>query len=194
MYVFLLAVVSMIQKVIAATTVFALLAVPSMASAHHSYHYHYAGPRLGLGVSYLSNNGIDTDTGFKFEVGNDFNRIVGMKLSYEQSGYDYYYDSVDYSTFKLGVDLGYAFEISHDFAMKPYVSFGFHRTTEDDYWCSDRYCYSSSYSDTNTYTGFGLRLTARTLYFDISNEKLDIDVGRSHIQPKQVAFTIGLKI
>lgn len=198
----------MMQKLFATAALTLLTTAPMVASAHHSpsyhthHHYHnggpnaYQGPRVGLGVSYLSDRYIDTDTGFKLEGGYDFNRIVGFNLSYEESGYDYYgyqRGSVDYSTVKLGADLGYAFPLSPSVSLKPYISLGFHRTTEDERWCSSKSCYSANYSDTNTYYGIGIRLTADMFYINVSNEVLKFDVGPYRYEPDQIAVTVGLK-
>ncbi|MGR5140139.1 outer membrane beta-barrel protein [Photobacterium sp. DNB23_23_1] len=191
------------KKLLATAALTMLTTAPMFASAnqHHTHHhYHhggpnaYQGPRVGLGISYLSDQYIDTDTGFKLEGGFDFNRIVGFNLSYEESGYDYYRGSVDYSTVKLGTDLGYAFPLSPSVSLKPYVSLGFHRTTEDDNWCSSKYCYSTNYSDTNTYYGIGMRLTADMFYINVSNEVMKLDVGPYRYEPNQIAVTVGLKL
>lgn len=186
------------QKLLATAFFSVLITAPMMANAHHSASYHshnnYAGPRVGLGISYLSDRYIDTDTGFKLEGGFDFNRIVGVNLSYEDSGYDYKYGSLDYSTIKLGTDLGYAFPLSQSVSLKPYVSLGFHRTTEDHNWCERKHCYHSSYTDTNTYYGIGMRLTADMFYINVSNEVLKLDVGNYRYEPDQIAVTVGLKI
>ncbi|MGR5063272.1 outer membrane beta-barrel protein [Photobacterium sp. DNB22_13_2] len=191
------------KKLLATAALTLLTTAPMVASAnqHHTHHhYHhggpnaYQGPRVGLGISYLSDRYIDTDTGFKLEGGYDFNRIVGFNLSYEESGYDYYRGSVDYSTVKFGTDLGYAFPLSQSVSLKPYVSLGFHRTTEDDRWCSSKHCYSTNYSDTNTYYGIGMRLTADMFYINVSNEVLKMDVGNYRYEPDQIAVTVGLKL
>ncbi|MGF1684656.1 porin family protein [Photobacterium minamisatsumaniensis] len=182
----------MIQQIIKITAVFSLIAMSSIANAHH-YDY-YTGPRFGIGVSSTDFGSIDTDSGIKFEGGYDFNRIVGMTLSYEQSDYDSRDEALDFETFKLGADLGYAFQLTHSISMKPYVSVGFHHSTEDYYWCSKKHCYQSSNSDTNTYYGIGLRLVAGPLYFDVSNEVLNYDIGHKNYNPEQVALTVGLKL
>lgn len=194
------------KKLLATAALTLLTTAPMVASAnqyhtHHHYHHGganaYQGPRVGLGISYL-NDDIDTDSGFKLEGGYDFNRIVGFNLSYEESGYDYRsgkhnYGSVDFSTVKLGADLGYAFPLSPSVSLKPYFSLGFHRTTRDHDWCDRYYCYHSNYSDTNTYYGIGVRLTADMFYVNVSNEVLKLDLGPYRYEPDQIAVTVGLK-
>ena len=190
------------KKLLATAALTLLTTAPMVVNAnqyhtHHHYHHGgpnaYQGPRVGLGISYLSDRYIDTDTGFKLEGGYDFNRIVGFNLSYEESGYDYKYGSVDFSTIKLGADLGYAFPLSPSVSLKPYFSLGFHRTTEDHNWCERKYCYHSSFTDTNTYYGFGVRLTADMFYVNVSNEVLKLDLGPYRYEPDQIAVTVGLK-
>ena len=162
----------------------------------------FTGLRLGVGYSHAWQEITDNDAtdsedqvkGFKIESGFDFNRVVGLDLSY-----DVLYDSfgnitndgaTDAATFKLGTDIGYAFYSEKAF-IKPYVKLGFVSLSVAD---------DAGYFDGNSvFAGLGVRYQYNRLYADLSADYFFIDGDDDDFSTDyygtylQTAFTVGYK-
>ncbi|USD58798.1 porin family protein [Vibrio sp. SCSIO 43140] len=113
----------------------------------------------------------DSESGFVLRGGYDFNKIVGVSLSYEKVGpwsenYGSSTSEIEVSRFGAQVEVGYDFQ-NAGFAIKPYIGFGLANTkaegTFTDVYCVNWNCYRSEYTAKNSETSatgaFGVRMT-----------------------------------
>jgi len=151
----------------------------------------FSGARIGVGYSKIELEDEDAGKGFKIEAGYDFNKIIGVSLSYgntnkTEDGFD-----IDSEAAKLGADLGYAFDISKNFFIKPYITGGvqsFNSEIEG----------FSFIDDTVPYYGLGLRLQYEKFYTDIGFNKSDVNFEFSNLideelELRETYITIGYK-
>ncbi|RBW44030.1 hypothetical protein DS885_12005 [Psychromonas sp. B3M02] len=151
----------------------------------------FSGARIGLGYSEIELEDEDAGDGFKIEVGYDFNKIIGINLSYEmttdtEDGID-----IENKAARLGADLGYAFNTGESFFIKPYITGGvqsFNSEVEG----------FSFIDDTTSYYGLGLRMQYQNFYTDISFNKSEVnfeflDLIDEEIELTQTNITIGYK-
>lgn len=103
--------------------------LPSVVYASESFN----GLRVGVGYSSTSilddSEFYDYGDGLKLELGYDFNRIVGINLSYQESDYSEttYFETlkVDGTTVKVDADVGFAFDFQ-GWSLKPMVPLVLH--------------------------------------------------------------------
>lgn len=92
----------------------------------------FSGSRFGIGFSNsvegINGSIYDAGQGLHLEYGYDFNKIVGLNLSYDTTDLQAYIGDIDSKTFKIGADIGYAFIFS-SWALKPYASIGYSSVT-----------------------------------------------------------------
>lgn len=169
----------------------------------------FGGMRIGAGISQteveaefkfddpaMENFDADFDygDGYKFELGYDFNEVVGVGTSYEtNTGTVFESGEVDTSTIKLSVDLGYAFSI-YSFYLKPYAKLGYKFYLDDTSgWLTEEY------NSDDFFYGAGLRLQYRAFYVDgaidyfssdFSNDDETVHVDYNYTQ---MGLTVGYK-
>lgn len=127
------------------------------------------GFRFGLGVSGIASGSGDyeSNTNIKVEAGYDFNQVVGLHTSYEKLDGEYASANFDGGAFKVGLDLGYKFQLSI-FDLKPYAKVGanFLDVSSDDF--SDLIDDGAS-----PYYGVGVRGSIALFYVDLAAEVVD---------------------
>ncbi|MCW8332343.1 porin family protein [Vibrio paucivorans] len=129
--------------------------------------------RIGLGYTKTSIDLVnaplagDWGNGFKLEYGYEFNRIVGLNVSYGKNkdssiaGIDGF--NIDGSTFKLDTDIGYKFLLGN-FNIKPYAAIGLANYSEKTSWGYIQ----EKWSDSSLFLGLGVRgEIGRNIYSDI---------------------------
>ncbi len=145
----------------------------------------FEGLRIGAGVSQTevkANVGFkssafenvdyefDYGEGYKIELGYDINPAFGIGASYEtNSGTVFDVVDVDTSTFKLNVDVGYAFSIS-SFYVKPYAKFGYKFYMDDT-----ANAPTEEYDSDDFFYGAGLRVQYRAIYADVTIDRFSTD-------------------
>ncbi|WGV99730.1 porin family protein [Vibrio sp. YMD68] len=183
----------------ALTTIIAstLLSTSVLANTFESQH------RVGLGYTSTEisspeyDSSVEWGNGIKLEYGYEFNRIVGINVSYgknneSDSGYGLH-TKIDGSTFKLDTDIGYKFFFD-GFTIKPYGSLGLIRYSEEITLSVGDNGASTKWNDTNVFIGTGVRAEfGNNVYSDLrfdftyfDNELIDIDYN-------QFSWTIGYK-
>lgn len=100
---------------------FSTLIFPLSAQAESEQ---FSGHRIGAGlantVEVYNGSTYHGDSGLHLEYGYDFNRIVGLQVDRNVSGSNLGYGfNVDTVTWKVGADIGYAFNFSR-WDLKPY--------------------------------------------------------------------------
>lgn len=170
------------------------LLISSFASSAIADDY-YQGHRVGIGYSWTQLSSIsnsdyrlstDYGDGIKVEYGYDFNRIVGLNVSYAQNNEDWYFGKLDGSNFQIDSDIGYAF-LLNGFDIKPYGAIGLSRINE-------KFTYNSGASDKSSETSLALGTGVRMgfdfgLYADL---RANI-VLTEHVDTEQYSFTVGYR-
>ncbi len=158
----------------------------------------YSGHRIGVGISdtitFYDSDLYYGDTGLHLEYGYDINRIVGLNVMRDTSDLTrgirkWDSQSTESITWKVGADIGYAFDFS-GWDLKPYGALGVqHSSTAITYENSG----SDDYNNTTPYIGFGVRANLDMgIYFDITASGFYVkdpdwvDIGQS-------SLTIGYK-
>lgn len=156
-----------------------LLSVPALANSFESQH------RVGLGYSqtqvadWISDDTVDWGNGIKLEYGYEFNRIVGINVSYATNSDDENVGGVkadiDGSKFQVDADIGYKFDLD-GFSLKPYGVLGFARQSEDNSISYSGEKWTESYNDTSFVVGLGGRAEfGQHLYTDMRFEFASYD-------------------
>jgi opacity protein-like surface antigen len=155
----------------------------------------YRGHRVGIGYSWTElseiSSGVnrysaDYGDGIKIEYGYDFNRIVGLNVSYAQNDDDWSFGKLDASNFQIDSDIGYAF-LLNGFDIKPYGAIGLSRINEKITYRSGA---SDSSSETSLALGTGVRMGFDFgLYADL---RANI-VLTEHVDTEQYSFTVGYR-
>ncbi|MEH6531883.1 MAG: porin family protein [Photobacterium frigidiphilum] len=154
----------------------------------------YQGHRAGIGYSWtelseisggINRYSADYGDGIKIEYGYDFNRIVGLNVSYAQKN-DWRNGKLDGSNFQVDSDIGYAF-LLNGFDIKPYGAIGLSRINE-------KFTYNSGASDSSSETSLALGTGVRMgfdfgLYADL---RANI-VFTEHVDTEQYSFTVGYR-
>jgi len=140
----------------------------------------------------------DYGDGYKFELGYDFNEVVGVGASYETNtgtitNNFFGTGNVDASTIKLSIDLGYAFYFD-SFYVKPYAKLGYKFYLDDTSdWVTEEY------NSDDFFYGAGLRLQYQAIYIDATIDYFSTDFSNDdetiHVvyDYTQVGVTIGYK-
>lgn len=156
-----------------------LLSVPALANSFDSQH------RVGLGYSktqintWLTDDTVDWGNGIKLEYGYEFNRIVGINISYAANSDDESFEGIkaeiDGYKFQVDADIGYKFDLD-GFSLKPYGVLGLARQSEDNSISySDREL-TDSFHDTSFVVGLGGRAEfGQHLYTDMRFEFASYD-------------------
>lgn len=170
------------NKAVLSIAIFGALTTGSVfAKAGESSDNTFKGLRIGAGISQTEvevdfdfkstamedfDYEFDYGEGYKFELGYDFNPVVGVGASYEtNSGTIFESAEVDTSTIKLSVDLGYAFSI-YSFHFKPYAKLGYKFYLDDtSNWLTEEY------NSDDFFYGAGLRLQYRAIYADVTIDR-----------------------
>ena len=169
---------------------FSTLIFPLSAQAESEQ---FSGHRIGAGIAntveVYNGSTYHGDSGLHLEYGYDFNRIVGLQVDRNVSGSNLGYGfNVDTVTWKVGADIGYAFNFSR-WDLKPYGAIGLQSSNID-------YSYGNQSQDTSStslYIGLGVRAHLESgVYFDIKttgfqvDSPYDTDIG-------QASLTVGYK-
>ncbi|PSU48144.1 hypothetical protein C9J12_13095 [Photobacterium frigidiphilum] len=155
----------------------------------------YQGHRAGIGYSWtelseisggINRYSADYGDGIKIEYGYDFNRIVGLNVSYAQNNDNWSFGKLDASNFQIDSDIGYAF-LLNGFDIKPYGAIGLSRINE-------KFTYNSGASDSSSETSLALGTGVRMgfdfgLYADL---RANI-VFTEHVDTEQYSFTVGYR-
>lgn len=172
----------------------AIIALTSVSTAFAQDNYQ--GHRLGLGVSTgeyeeVSSDYHSTDLGFglKVEYGYDFNRIIGLNVSYEtNSEKDNFMGASiksEVSTLTMDADIGYAFFLN-GFNIKPYGAIGLGYVTDKVTVES----ISIKETETSLLVGTGVRADfSNGLYTDLRYQVVILD----HYDLNQTSITVGYK-
>lgn len=146
----------------------------------------FADIRFGIGASGIDAESADYDThtSVKAEVGLDLGNIYGIHGSYEELGGDYQSIEFDGGVLKLGVDVGYKFELAI-FDLKPYAKVGasfvdVNADSELDEVIDD---------GASLYYGVGVRGSITMFYVDVALEQVDTGFGETD---KTGSITVGL--
>jgi opacity protein-like surface antigen len=175
---------------LAAATLFSSLALANPLEGH----------RVGLGFSDTAISDWERDvsigwgSGIRLEYGYEFNRIVGVNLSYSENNDSVKVDNSRYdingSTFQLDADIGYKFMLD-GFSIKPYGIIGLARHDETHkIKLGDSHQGKASWNDTSLVAGLGARAEFGShIYTDVrfdiaAYDDADID---------QFSWTIGYK-
>ncbi|MUK75648.1 outer membrane beta-barrel protein [Aliivibrio fischeri] len=166
------------------------------AISQEMYSHDFSGSRIGIGASntIISENNLDYGSGVKLEYGYEFNRIVGINLSYEANNgdlYSYYNTHAEFegSMLKVTSDLGYTFDFNK-WTLKPYGIVGLAKYNEDGAIYAGSQSVSTSFSETNPVLGFGIRATLDFgLYLDLRSEYIPV----SNMELGQGSITAGYK-
>jgi hypothetical protein len=126
--------------------------------------------------------------GVKIEAGYDFNRVIGLDVSYETANETLNNMTndrdIEGSAIKAGADVGYAFYSRKAF-LKPYAKIGFVSFSEDDYDAS------------SVFAGLGLRYQYGHYYMDLAADGYFLDndenAALDYYQFVYAAFTVGYK-
>ncbi|MDG3087210.1 porin family protein [Vibrio hannami] len=157
----------------------------------------FSGHRAGIGYSSLDFSDLDATydagNGFKLEYGYDFNRILGLNVSYEKNSdkvSEYGFSSeIDGGSFKIDTDIGYAFQLDQ-FSVKPYGAIGFTRYKEEITLSYGDYSYSEKYNDSAIHLGIGARAQFDAgVYADMRFDLTSID----SMDADYFSFTVGYK-
>ncbi len=137
-----------------------LLSTAAFANTFESQH------RVGIGFNkakvtdWLSDSTVDWGNGIKLEYGYEFNRVVGINVSYatnsDSETVGIYRADIDGSTFKVDADIGYKFDLN-GFSIKPYGILGLARHNEDNSFSAGREKWSETFNDTSFVVGLGGR-------------------------------------
>jgi len=157
----------------------------------------FSGSRVGLGISQtdltVEDDGYeiadgDYGDGFKLEYGYDFNRIVGLGISYETNDDKVDGVKLEGETIKVGADIGYAFPIQDAF-LKPYGKVGIAFYSQELSFNSDKY----EYNDNSVFAGLGLRFQYSHFYADMNVDYFVLEEMGADLEFTQAALTAGYK-
>ncbi|HDY7438588.1 TPA: porin family protein [Vibrio vulnificus] len=136
----------------------------------------FSGHRLGIGfantVEVYNGTTYHGDSGLHLEYGYDFNHIVGLQVNRDTSGSNLGYGfNLDTVTWKVGADIGYAFNFT-GWDLKPYGAIGLQHSNID-------YSYKNQSHDTSStspYIGLGVRAHLDSgIYFDAKTNGFQVD-------------------
>ena len=156
-----------------------LLSVPALANSFESQH------RVGIGYNQTqidfwgTDDTVDWGNGIKLEYGYEFNRIVGINVSYaansDNESEEGIQIDIDGYKFQVDADIGYKFELD-GFSLKPYGVLGLARHKEDNSFNFFGETWNESYNDTSFVIGLGGRAEfGQHLYTDMRFEFASYD-------------------
>ncbi|MEZ8544374.1 porin family protein [Vibrio splendidus] len=170
-----------------------LLSVPVLANNFDGQH------RVGIGYNqtqvddWLTDDTVDWGNGIKLEYGYEFNRIVGINVSYATNSDDENVEGIkaeiDGYKFQVDADIGYKFELD-GFSLKPYGVLGLARQSEDNSISILDKKWTESYNDTSFVVGLGGRAEfGPHLYTDMRFEFASYD----DVDYDTLSWTVGYR-
>ena len=156
-----------------------------------------SGHRIGAGISnteetLLNSDEHDLGNGIKLEYGYEFNKVLGINLSYAQNNneniyFQGYSEKVNGTTYQIDSDIGYAFQFD-GFSIKPYGILGFATYKEKYSGELNSMPFQYNSKDTSVVFGVGVRANfSKTIYADLRSQYLILDDSDLN----QISLTIG---
>ncbi|EMB7844699.1 porin family protein [Vibrio vulnificus] len=145
------------------------------ALASDKDHYKPLEPSLRMAIGYADAEltvpgGSNSSTGVVFELGGDFNKVLGINLEYASFS-DFSNTNISASVYGVSFDVGYAFPISSNLYIKPYGIIGGVRGDMDYLESQTSLTYGMGI---RAYIGDNLYLSAETKFaeFDLFDARL----------------------